>query len=482
MRKTSVFKCVSQKTYKIEKHIKTDMLVFVHRKTAVTTILSPQFFYAGKKERLMNTKTKKRVLNAVMIAAIVLILAAAVLITGTLRGWFARPADAVTNADVLTVSVENKSGSVNIERAGLSYSLNEGNILKDGDKLETLNGSTIDIVAGKNRYTLNENSCANVIIDEDNVKIELTSGGIFANMDEPGVISVMGKDISAQSGVFSVSAPYGSAAVYVLENEVELDAKTYKAGQAADILSSGIEDRQLSIGALNEFELFQVEKISAEKTLCFGAEDVRKLEADREKQRRDALDAKLLEEDEETSIDEQRRENEQNANESVTKQPAPDGKKDDNSPNSGDKTPSKNDSDKKDDEQVYYCTLTIRCDTILNNMGELTEGKNAYVPKNGCILAKSKLKFKEGETVFDVLKRACSIAGIQLEYSWTPMYGSYYIEGINNLYEFDCGNESGWMYRVNGWFPNYGCSSYTLKDGDAISFDFTCKGYGDDIH
>ena len=430
---------MSQKTYKIEKHIKTDMLVFVHRKTAVTTILSPQFFYAGKKERLMNTKTKKRVLNAVMIAAIVLILAAAVLITGTLRGWFARPADAVTNAGGLIVSVENKSGSVNIERAGLSYSLNEGNILKDGDKLETLNGSTIDIVAGKNRYTLNENSCANVIIDEDNVKIELTSGGIFANMDEPGVISVMGKDISAQNGVFSVSAPYGSAAVYVLESEVELDAKTYKAGQAADILSSGIEDRQLSIEALNEFELSQIEKISAEKTLCFGAEDVRKLEADREKQRQDALDAKLLEEDEETSIDEQRRENEQNANESVTKQPASDGKKDDSSSNDG-KKPSGGNSNKNDDEQVYYCTLTIRCDTILNNMGELTEGKNAYVPKNGCILAKSKLKFKEGETVFDVLKRACSIAGIQLEYSWTPMYGSYYIEGINNLYEFDCGN------------------------------------------
>ncbi len=41
------------------------------------------------------------------------------------------------------------------------------------------------------------------------------------------------------------------------------------------------------------------------------------------------------------------------------------------------------------------------------------------------------------------------------------MYNSYYVEGIGNLYEFDCGKESGWMYKVNGRFPNYGCSSYT---------------------
>ena len=64
----------------------------------------------------------------------------------------------------------------------------------------------------------------------------------------------------------------------------------------------------------------------------------------------------------------------------------------------------------------------------------------------------------------------------QLEYSYTPMYGSYYVEGINHLYEFDCGSQSGWMYKVNGWFPNYGCSSYKLKDGDAIVWSYTCTG------
>ena len=114
-------------------------------------------------------------------------------------------------------------------------------------------------------------------------------------------------------------------------------------------------------------------------------------------------------------------------------------------------------------------------------MGDLEEGKNKYVPSNGKILARSTLEFEEGETVFDVLKRACSRAGIQMEYSWTPVYNSYYVEGINHLYEFDCGNQSGWMYQVNGWYPNYGCSAYTLKDGDAIVWRYTCKGYGADL-
>ena len=98
------------------------------------------------------------------------------------------------------------------------------------------------------------------------------------------------------------------------------------------------------------------------------------------------------------------------------------------------------------------------------------------MPSNGVILASSAVEFRDGETGFDVLNRACSSAGIQLEYSYTPAYGSYYIEGINNLYEFDCGSRSGWMYTVNGWAPNYGCSSYEMKKGDEIVWNYTCNG------
>ena len=48
------------------------------------------------------------------------------------------------------------------------------------------------------------------------------------------------------------------------------------------------------------------------------------------------------------------------------------------------------------------------------------------------------------------------------------MYGSYYIEGINQLYEFDCGQNSGWMYSVNGIVPMTTASSYNVEYGDAF--------------
>ena len=48
------------------------------------------------------------------------------------------------------------------------------------------------------------------------------------------------------------------------------------------------------------------------------------------------------------------------------------------------------------------------------------------------------------------------------------------VEGINQLYEFDCGELSGWMYSVNSWFPNYGCSQYEVSDGDMIEWRYTC--------
>ena len=50
-----------------------------------------------------------------------------------------------------------------------------------------------------------------------------------------------------------------------------------------------------------------------------------------------------------------------------------------------------------------------------------------------------------------------------------------YIEGINNLYEFDGGSNSGWMYSVNGVYPNYGVGSYKVKSSDVIKFNYTCN-------
>ncbi len=133
-------------------------------------------------------------------------------------------------------------------------------------------------------------------------------------------------------------------------------------------------------------------------------------------------------------------------------------------------------------DTVYTCTLSISCATILDNMEQLEEEKAPLVPEDGWILEPVEVSFTEGESVFDVLLHTCQENKIHMEYTDTPMYNSAYIEGIHNLYEFDCGSLSGWMYSVNGWFPNYGCSRYALCDGDVVEWVYTCdlgKDVGD---
>ena len=125
-------------------------------------------------------------------------------------------------------------------------------------------------------------------------------------------------------------------------------------------------------------------------------------------------------------------------------------------------------------DQEFHCTLSISCATILDNMDKCDKNKRELVPEDGWILPPTEVTFFEGESVFQVLKRTCKQKGIHMEFENTPIYNSANIEGINNLYEFDVGELSGWMYSVNGWYPNYGCSRYALKDGDVVEWRYTC--------
>ncbi|MBR5947745.1 MAG: DUF4430 domain-containing protein [Clostridia bacterium] len=126
------------------------------------------------------------------------------------------------------------------------------------------------------------------------------------------------------------------------------------------------------------------------------------------------------------------------------------------------------------------CTLYIECTTILDNMNDFNTDKLEVLPENGIVLEKCTVSFKKGESVYDVMVRELMARKIHMEASYTPVYDSAYVEGINNLYEFDCGAGSGWTYSVNGAFPNYGCSKYYLNDGDAVEWHYTCD-FGADV-
>lgn len=126
------------------------------------------------------------------------------------------------------------------------------------------------------------------------------------------------------------------------------------------------------------------------------------------------------------------------------------------------------------------CTVSIRCDTLLDHIDAMEEGKRDLVPEDGVILASTAVTFEPGESAFDVLRRVCQDNDIHMEFTTTPVYNSAYIEGIQNLYEFDCGELSGWMYCVNGQYLSYSASAYSLQNGDVIEWQYTCQR-GEDL-
>lgn len=90
---------------------------------------------------------------------------------------------------------------------------------------------------------------------------------------------------------------------------------------------------------------------------------------------------------------------------------------------------------------------------------------------HGTILTEAVYEFAEGDTVIDLLKRVTRELKIHMEFRGRGAMA--YVEGIDNLYEFDQGAQSGWIYRVNGKIQNKSAGSYALSDGDIIKWEYT---------
>ncbi|MBQ6877458.1 MAG: DUF4430 domain-containing protein [Oscillospiraceae bacterium] len=127
------------------------------------------------------------------------------------------------------------------------------------------------------------------------------------------------------------------------------------------------------------------------------------------------------------------------------------------------------------DENICYISIT--CKTAIES-GELSDSMLSILPENGVVLESFELEYEEGATVFDVFAEAVRENKIHMEYTGTKTVP--YIEGVANLYEFDCGPLSGWMYQVNGWFPSFSLGQYKIERGDHIEIIYTCD-LGDDV-
>ena len=126
------------------------------------------------------------------------------------------------------------------------------------------------------------------------------------------------------------------------------------------------------------------------------------------------------------------------------------------------------------------CSVAVHCQNALAPDSGLDQSIREVLPPDGVILQAENVAYQEGDTAFAVLSRELKQRNILFEFNENPMFHSVYMEGINHLYEFDCGSQSGWLYFINGKSPGTGCSQYVVQPGDYIEFIYTCN-FGNDI-
>ncbi|MFC0014323.1 MULTISPECIES: DUF4430 domain-containing protein [Allobacillus] len=87
-------------------------------------------------------------------------------------------------------------------------------------------------------------------------------------------------------------------------------------------------------------------------------------------------------------------------------------------------------------------------------------------------LPPTEMEINDGFTVLDALIKITKAKKIQMDYRG-GQGATAYVEGIANVYEFDRGSGSGWMYRVNGIFPDRGAGVVPLLPGDRVEWLYT---------
>lgn len=93
-------------------------------------------------------------------------------------------------------------------------------------------------------------------------------------------------------------------------------------------------------------------------------------------------------------------------------------------------------------------------------------------PKDrGTIVAATKVSFNEGDTIYDIILATAKKHGIVIDSRGSG--ATAYIEGIDNIYEFDYGPKSGWVFEQNGISLTKSIGVTKIKDGDRIECIYT---------
>ena len=421
---------------------------------------------------------KKTIYNIIMFAVIAAIAAAAILLVGRHQGWFDKPAPA---DDTAAITVTVRKGLSNFTRSGIASELSGETTLRQGDVVSVTSGYVSTRVGGCHLLLSPGSKLEITSAEPTDLQVRLVTGEAFCQASDANVTLLYGAHAAKlQSAVFVCTVRTGSETVYVLGGSVSDGVNTFSTGKAGSYVGQELSVQALDLRALSSFALECV--LGCEEEMYCTADEVKAVLTSR-KVVPEVI--RPVEEKPDNTSPSGGKDPSNGSGSDTSTTPHPDNSSKTDNSSKPDNSTDPDNSSKPDNppkpETKMSCTIEIRCDTILNNMGDLKKGLDEFVPADGTILPTTTVTFTQGETVLDVLERVCAEWGIQLEYSWTPAYGSYYIEGINHLYEFSCGQQSGWMYKVNGWFPNYGCSKYILDDGDEIVWCYTCKGLGTDV-
>ncbi|MCM3161272.1 DUF4430 domain-containing protein [Metabacillus litoralis] len=97
--------------------------------------------------------------------------------------------------------------------------------------------------------------------------------------------------------------------------------------------------------------------------------------------------------------------------------------------------------------------------------------------EKGTILPATKVVMSEGNTVLDVTLTILKQKGIPV--SVTGSGSSAYVEGIDNLFEFDRGQFSGWTVKRNGSTLNRSAGVIAVTNGDTVQWIYTTN-YNED--
>ena len=332
------------------------------------------------------------------------------------------------------ITAEQVSGDVTLHHESGSYTLKSGIPLYTGDEILTGRVASCTVAAsGGMNAVLDTGTRVKLGVSADSLALEVMSGCVYMKgfLGTERIDTADGYLLPDADAVISIEAYTGTQTANLYQGTAKLvyNGEEYilQAGDRATMIRKEDELNLVrSIGTPEDLEQFLLEQLIADGGMGYPGEQLESILEERLAEVRSTVESSAQMEEE-----------------------------------------------LQEDQQTCY--MEIRCDTILS--GQKLKGDE---PKDGIILAGKEIPFEKGDTAFDLLRRYCKEEDIKLKYVFMPTIGGYYIKGIAGIEELEYGQLSGWLYKVNGWYPNYGASGYQIQEGDVIVWLYTCDG-GTDV-